>query len=104
MEPKQEPQRVPEAFVHWKPVEASEAEALPGDHLSCSVVVLENASQSLPGHDGDSVVCGWRERCDELVSETLVVPFCVIVNQVFGYSCSQVSLTEWDNAVETLPA
>ena len=31
---------------------------------------------------------------DELVAETLVVPFCVIVHYVFGYRCPQVSLTE----------
>ena len=62
------------------PVEASEAIPLPGDQLRCTVVELENASKSLPEHDGDSAICRWRQRCDELVSETLVVPFCVIVN------------------------
>ena len=41
-------------------------------------------------------------RCEELVAETLVVPFCVIVHYVFGYRCAQVSLTERYEAVETL--
>ena len=41
-------------------------------------------------------------RCDELVAETLVVPFCVIVHYVFGYRGPQVSLTERYEAVETL--
>ena len=40
--------------------------------------------------------------CEELVAETLVVPFCVIVHYVFGYRCAQVSLTERYEAVETL--
>ena len=42
------------------------------------------------------------KRCEELVAETLVVPFCVIVHYVFGYRCAQVSLTERYEAVETL--
>jgi hypothetical protein len=60
------------------------AEALPllDDHLRCFVVVLENASKSLAGHDGKGVICGCRQRCDEFVVETLVVPLCVIVHYV----------------------
>jgi hypothetical protein len=57
--------------------------ATPGDdHLRGTVVVLENASQSLPGHDGNGVIYGCRQRCDEFVVETLVVPLCVIVHYV----------------------
>ena len=54
------------------------------------------------GRDGASVSRACRQRCDELVAETLVVPFGVIVHDVFGYRCAQVSLTERYEAVETL--
>ncbi len=52
----------------------------------------------------NGVICGCRQRCDEFVVETLVVPLCVIVHYVFGYRCPQVSLTEGYDAVETLSA
>jgi hypothetical protein len=79
--------------------------ATPGDdHLRGTVVVLENAPKSLPGHDGNGVICGCRQRFDEFIVETLVVPLCVIVHYVFGYRCPQVSLTEGYDAVETLSA
>ena len=55
---------------------------------------VENAPKSLSRHDGASVIRACRQRCDELVAETLVVPFCVIMHYVFGYRCPQVSLTE----------
>ena len=57
--------------------------------------------KSLSRHDGASVIRACRQRCEELVAETLVVPFCVIVHYVFGYRCPQVSLTERYEAVET---
>ena len=72
-----------------------------GDHLRGTAVVVENAPKSLSRHDGASVIRACRQRCDELVAETLVVPFCVIVHYVFGYRCPQVSLTERYEAVET---
>jgi hypothetical protein len=59
------------------PVGVAEALHLLDDHLRRTVVVLEKASKSLPGHDGVGVIRVCRQRCDELVSETLVVPFCV---------------------------
>ena len=65
-----------------------------GDHLRGTAVVVENAPKSLSRHDGASVIRACRQRCDELVAETLVVPFCVIMHYVFGYRCPQVSLTE----------
>ena len=65
-----------------------------GDHLRGTAVVVENAPKSLSRHDGASVVRACRQRCEELVAETLVVPFCVIVHYVFGYRCAQVSLTD----------
>ena len=58
-----------------------------GDHLRGTAVVVENAPKSLSRHDGTSVIRACRQRCDELVAETLVVPFCVIVHYVFGYLC-----------------
>ena len=73
-----------------------------GDHLRGTAVVVENAPKSLSRHDEASVIRACRQRCDELVAETLVVPFCVIVHYVFGYRCPQVSLTERYEAVETL--
>ena len=73
-----------------------------GDHLRGTAVVVENAPKSLSRHDGASVIRACRQRCEELVAETLVVPFCVIVHYVFGYRCAQVSLTERYEAVETL--
>ena len=73
-----------------------------GDNLRSSAVVLENAPKSLSRHDGVSVIRTCRQGCDEFVADTLVVPFCVIVNYVFGYRCPQVSLTERYEAVETL--
>ena len=45
------------------------------------------------------------KRCDARVNryvDALVVPFGVIVRDVFGYRCPQVSLTERYEAVETL--
>ena len=57
-----------------------------GDHLRGTAVVVENAPKSLSRHDGASVIRACRQRCDELVAETLVVPFCVIVHYVFGAS------------------
>ncbi len=82
------------------------AKALPlgDDHLRCTVVIFENAPKSLPRHDMNGVICGCRQRFDEFVVETLVVPLCVIVHYVFGYRCPQVSLTEGYDAVETLSA
>ena len=62
-----------------------------GDHLRGTAVVVENAPKSLSRHDGASVIRACRQRCEELVAETLVVPFCVIVHYVFGYRCAQVS-------------
>ena len=56
-----------------------------GDHLRGTAVVVENAPKSLSRHDGTSVIRACRQRCEELVAETLVVPFCVIVHYVFGY-------------------
>ena len=50
-----------------------------GDHLRGTVVVVENAPKSLSRHDGASVIRTCRQRCDELVAETLVVAFGVIV-------------------------
>ncbi len=73
-----------------------------GDHLRGTAVVVENAPKLLSRHDGASVIRACRQRCEELVAETLVVPFCVIVHYVFGYRCAQVSLTERYEAVETL--
>ena len=73
-----------------------------GDNLRGTAVVVENAPKSLSRHDGASVIRACRQRCEELVAETLVVPFCVIVHYVFGYRCAQVSLTERYEAVETL--
>ena len=73
-----------------------------GDNLRGTAVVVENAPKSLSRHDGASVIRACRQRCDDLVAETLVVPFCVIVHYVFGYRCAQVSLTERYEAVETL--
>ena len=73
-----------------------------GDNLRGTAVVVENAPKSLSRHDGASVIRACRQRCEELVAETLVVPFCVIVHYVFGYRCPQVSLTERYEAVETL--
>ena len=70
-------------------------------NLRGTVVVVENAPESLSRHDGAGVIRACRQRCDELVAETLVVPFCVIVHYVFGYRCPQVSLTERYEAVET---
>ena len=49
-----------------------------GDNLRGTAVVVENAPKSLSRHDGASVIRACRQRCDELVAETLVVPFCVI--------------------------
>ena len=71
------------------------------DHLRGTAVVVENAPKSLSRHDGASVIRACRQRCEEFVAETLVVPFCVIVHYVFGYRCAQVSLTERYEAVET---
>ena len=51
-----------------------------GDHLRGTAVVVENAPKSLSRHDGASVIRACRQRCEELVAETLVVPFCVIVH------------------------
>ena len=72
------------------------------DHLRGTAVVVENAPKSLSRHDGASAIRACRQRCEELVAETLVVPFCVMVHYVFGYRCAQVSLTERYEAVETL--
>ena len=74
-----------------------------GDHLRGTAVVGENAPKSLSRHDGASVIRACRQRCEELVAETLVVPFCVIVHYVFGYRCAQVSLTERYEAVGMCP-
>jgi hypothetical protein len=52
----------------------------------------------------DGVFCGCRQRCDEFIVETLVVPLCVMVDYVFGYRCPKVSFTERYDAVETLSA
>ncbi len=74
------------------------------DNLRGTAVVVENAPKSLSRHDGASAIRACRQRCEELVAETLVVPFCVIVHYVFGYRCPQVSLTERYEAVEELPS
>ena len=81
---------------------AHQGATVAGDHLRGTAVVVENAPKSLSRHDGASVIHACRQRCEELVTETLVVPFCVIVHYVFGYRCAQVSLTERYEAVETL--
>ena len=47
-------------------------------NLGGTAVVVENAPESLSRHDGASVIRACRQRCEELVAETLVVPFCVI--------------------------
>ena len=80
---------------------AHQGATVAGDHLRGTAVVVENAPKSLSRHDGASVIRACRQRCEELVAETLVVPFCVIVHYVFGYRCAQVSLTERYEAVET---
>ena len=87
---------------HATPVEPAEGATVAGDNLRGTAVVVENAQKSLSRHDGASVIRACRQRCEELVAETLVVPFCVIVHYVFGYRCAQVSLTERYEAVETL--
>ena len=51
---------------------------------------------------GPAFIRACRQRCDEIVAETLVVPFCVIVHYVFRHRCAQVSLTERYEPVETL--
>ena len=81
---------------------AHQGATVAGDHLRGTAVVVENAPKSLSRHDGASVIRACRQRCEELVAETLVVPFCVIVHYVFGYRCPQVSLTERYEAIETL--
>ena len=81
---------------------AHQGATVAGDHLRGTAVVVENAPKSLSRHDGASVIRACRQRCEELVAETLVVPFCVIVHYVFGYRGPQVSLTERYEAVETL--
>ena len=80
---------------------AHQGATVAGDHLRGTAVVVENAPKSLSRHDGASVIRACRQRCEELVAETLV-PFCVIVHYVFGYRCPQVSLIERCEAVETL--
>ena len=78
----------------------------PGVALTSNLAVIftlnQHTPKSLSRHDGASVIRACRQRCEELVAETLVVPFCVIVHYVFGYRCAQVSLTERYEAVETL--
>ena len=74
------------------------------DHLRCFVVVLENASKSFTGQYGDGLIRGCRHRCDELIIEALMIPFCVIVVNVFGYRDPQMPLTQRNDVVETLPA
>ena len=81
---------------------AHQGATVAGDHLRGTAVVVENAPKSLSRHDGASVIRACRQRCEELVAETLVVPFCVIVHYVFGYRGPQVSLIERYEAVETL--
>ena len=49
-----------------------------GDHLRGTAVVVENGPKSLSRHDGASVIRASRQRGDEFVADTLVVPFCVI--------------------------
>ena len=58
---------------------AHQGATVAGDHLRGTAVVVENAPKSLSRHDGASVIRACRQRCEELVAETLVVPFCVIV-------------------------
>ncbi len=81
---------------------AHQGATVAGDHLRSTAVVVENAPKSLSRHDGASVIRACRQRCEELVAETLVVPFCVIVHYIFGYRGPQVSLIERYEAVETL--
>jgi hypothetical protein len=59
-------------------VEPIDALPIPADHLRCIVEILENASKSLPGRDGDDDIRGCRQRCDEFIVDPLVVTFCVV--------------------------
>ena len=63
---------------------AHQGATVAGDNLRGTAVVVENAPKSLSRHDGASVIRACRQRCEELVAETLVVPFCVIVHYVFA--------------------
>ena len=72
-----------------------------GDNLRGTAVVLENTPESLSRHDGASVIRACRQRCNELVAETLVVPFCAIVHYVFGY---RRNVTSVYNALKKLVA
>ena len=74
------------------------------DHLRCFGVVLEKASESFTGQYGDGLIRGCRHWCDEFVAESLMISFCVIVVNVFGYRYPQMPLTQRYDAVETLPA
>ena len=53
---------------------AHQGATVAGDHLRGTAVVVENGPKSLSRHDGTSVIRACRQRCDELVAETLVVP------------------------------
>ena len=50
---------------------AHQGATVAGDNLRGTVVVVENAPKSLSRHDGASVIRACRQRCDELVAETL---------------------------------
>ena len=65
------------------------------------MVIAEHSTESLATLDATlgRETFLWE---NQLVVATLVVPFCVIVQYIFGYRCPQVSLTERHEAGETL--
>ena len=76
---------MPEAVFTLRRVGPTKGLPSPATIYAARQVVVENAPKSLSRHDGASVIRACRQRCEELVAETLVVPFCVIVHYVFGY-------------------
>ena len=69
---------------------------------SLTMVILQDAAESLSTVDGSIVSASFIARIDDRVGQPLMVAFLVIMRDEFSNSVSQGTLIEEDHFIETL--
>ena len=69
---------------------------------SLAIVVVQHAAEALTAHDAAAVGCIIVHRHDELVADSLVIAFCMIVIEKLLHDLPKVTLTERDGTRKTL--
>ena len=76
---------------------------IPTTNLSCSsVVVFKHTAQSFPTLDFTAVSADNRRRFDQLVVQSLMISFHMVVDKILADRSSQLGFSEEDHPLQTL--